>query len=64
MKFATTLNKDVIDHARVFNSGAPIGLEEIKARLRKQGLDADGPVSIADPAKKYVNDPYAEYVIG
>lgn len=60
MKFATILKKDVIDHAGIFSGGAPTGPEEIKARLRKQGLDADGHLSLADPSKKYVNDPYAD----
>ena len=57
LKFATILNKDVIDHADVFNSDAPASLEEIKTRLNQQGRDADGPVSLADPMKKYINDP-------
>ena len=58
VKFATILNKDVIHHAGVFNCGTPASLEEIKTRLSKQGRDADGPVSLADPTKKYTNDPY------
>ena len=62
LKFGTILNKDVIDHAGVFNGGAPTDLEEIKARLQKQGHDAEGPVFLADLSKKYVNDPYADHI--
>jgi hypothetical protein len=58
LKFATILNKDVIHHAGVFNGGAPASSEEIKTRLNKQGRDADGPVSLADPTKKYIDDPF------
>ena len=58
LKFSTILNKDVIHNAGVFNTGAPASSEEIKTRLNKQGGDADGPVSLADPTKKYTNDPY------
>ena len=35
VKFATILNKDVIDHAGVFYGGAPAGPEVIKARLHQ-----------------------------
>ena len=35
LKFATILNKDVIDRADVFNVGAPTSLKEIKARLNQ-----------------------------
>ena len=57
LKFATIINKDVIDHAGVFNGGAD-GPEEIRHCIQKQGLNADGPVALTDPSKKYVNDPF------
>ena len=58
LKFSTILNKDVIHHAGDFNGGAPASSEEIKTRLNKKGHDADGPVSLADPMKKYIDDPF------
>ena len=62
VKFATILNKDVIDHAGVFNGGAPSGPEEIKAHLHQQGHDANSLVSLADLSKKYINDPYSDHI--
>jgi hypothetical protein len=62
LKFATILNKDVINHAGVFNGGAPTGPEEIKAHLHQQGHDANGLVSLADPVKKYINNPYSGHI--
>ena len=62
LKFATILNKDVIHHAEVFNGGAPTGPEEIRGRIQKQGLNADGLVALVDPSKKYVNDPYSDAI--
>ena len=56
VNFASILNKYGIDHNVFFNGGEPTGQEEIQTRIKQQGLDANGLVSIADPVKKHVKD--------
>ena len=62
VKFATIINKDVVDHAGVFNGGSPSDPKEIQNRLKQQVLDADYPVSISDPTIKFINDPYYDVI--
>ena len=61
-KFATIINKDIVDHAGVFNDGSPTDPKEIQTRLKQQGLDADYPVSILDPTIKFINDSYYDVI--
>ena len=63
VKFATILNKDVIDHARVSNSGEPTGPNGIQARIKQHYIDVDSLVSSADLVKKYLNDPYYDDIL-
>ena len=56
VKFATIINKDVVDHTGVFNGGSPSDSKEIQTRLKQQGLDVDYSTI------KFINDPYYDVI--